>query len=92
MHHDIVVEQADNFARASEKRVSLELGVLSLDHFLGQGCPRIGMDGEDDKDLEWMEAFEGSLVRVSRGNERRKLDEATALQLDAVESWNRLLS
>ena len=92
MHHDVVVEQADNFARASEKRVGLELGVLSLDHFLAQGCPRIGVDGEDDKDLEWMEAFEGSLVRLSRSNERRKLDEATALQLDAVESWNRLLS
>ena len=92
MHHEVVVEQAGNFAGAGEMSVSLEVGVLSLDHFLAQGCPRIGVDGEDGKDLEGMEAFEGSLVRISRGDVRRKLDEATAFQLDVVESRNRLLS
>jgi hypothetical protein len=55
-------------------------------------CPRISVDGEDDQNLEGMEAFEGCLVRLSRDNECRKLDKVTALQLDVVESWNRLFS
>lgn len=86
MQHDIVVEQAGDFGRAGEQSVRLEVGVLFLDHLLAQRCPRVGVDGENDKDLEWMEAFPGRLVRVSRGNERRKLDEAAAFQLDVVES------
>jgi hypothetical protein len=86
MDHDAVIEKAGHLSCTGEDRVGLEMCVGSVCHSLAEGCPRIRVDGKDDKDLEWVEAPERGLVWVARGNVSGQLYEAAAFPLGVVQS------
>jgi hypothetical protein len=86
-----MVEQAGNLAGAGQQYIILEMGVSPLSHLLAKRGPRIRADREDDKDLERVETSEGSLDRISRAEICGWLNEATASELDIVQSGHKLL-
>jgi hypothetical protein len=82
MYHLMVVEEARDLSSAGEHRTGLEGSVRFLHHLLTKYCPRVGMNGEDDKDLEWVEALEGSSGWRTRRDERGQLHKTAASTLD----------
>jgi hypothetical protein len=62
-----MVEQAGDLADAGQQSIALELSISPLGHLLVKRGLRIRADREDDKDLEGMEASEGSLAWIARG-------------------------
>lgn len=59
-----MVEQASDFACASELNISLELGISPLGYFLAHGGPGIRVNGKYDEELERVKASKWSLVGV----------------------------
>lgn len=92
MDHNAMIKQASDFPCAGELGVRLELGISPLGHFLAQDGPGIRVNGKDDEDLERVETSEWSLVGVPRTKISGKLDEAAALQLGGVQTWEEVLS
>lgn len=87
----MMAKQAGHLASAGQQNIALELGISPLGHLLAKRGPRIRADGEDDKDLEGMEASVRSLVRISGGEKCGQLDEAAAFELDIVQGGHRFL-
>lgn len=88
----MMTKQAGYLASAGQQSIALELGVSPLGYLLAKRGPRIRADGEDDKDLEGVEASVRRLIRISRGEKCGQLDEAAALELDIVQGGHRFLA
>jgi len=81
-----MVEKAGHLSCTGEDGVGLERCVASVCHFLAEDCPRICVDGKDDKDLERVEALERGPVWIARGNVGGQLYKAAAFPLGFVQS------
>lgn len=75
-----MAEEPDYFACTDEQGMRLEFGVALLNHLVAKGCPRVGMDWEEDENLERMKSPEGGSGWISRNNEARQLHEAATLK------------
>lgn len=83
--HQSVVQKSSHLAGTCERGARLELGILPIDHLFTKGRPGIGMDGENDKNLERMEAPERRFGGISRGYKGRELEKAAASHLHISE-------
>jgi hypothetical protein len=72
-----VVEQASDFACVGEVDITLKVRIPPLDHLAYDG-PGVSVNGEDDEDLERVEAFEWGHVGVPGSDVGGKLDKAAA--------------
>jgi len=68
MDHALMVEEACDSSSACEHGVWFELGVRSFNHSLAKKRPRIDVYGENNKDLEWVEASERAFACITGGN------------------------
>jgi hypothetical protein len=69
MDHDPMVEETHYLASTCEQGVGLKWGLLSVHHLLAEGGPRVRVDGNDDENLEWVEAPKWGFVRIPGNNE-----------------------
>jgi len=69
MDHNTVIKETRHLASTREQGVGPKLSLLSVYHLLTESCPRVRMDREDNKNLEWMEPPKWGLVRISGDNE-----------------------
>ena len=76
-----MAEEPDYFACTDEQGMRLEFGIAPLNHLAAKGSPRIGMDWEEDENLERMKSTEGGFGWIPGNNEARQLHEAAALKL-----------
>ena len=86
-----MVEEASDLACAGEVDVSLKVSISPLGH-LAQDGPGVSVNGEDDEDLEGVEAFERGLVGVPRSKVGGKLNKAAAFQLAGAQTWQKVMS
>lgn len=83
--HQIVTEEASNLAGAGDVSFFLEESILFFYHPFAESGPGLGVDGKNEKDLEWMEAFTRRVGGGAGGDEAGELNKAAALSLRIVQ-------